>query len=160
MSEYTQGVCHDGAAILKDGQPLTIEQILEAFQERDEYRDHLAVIAEMTGNKGDIGAAHEGANAVIEEREALAAHVERLHCALDNVLAEIVSEFNGSLSKITQEGLRVIDDDPTTSLARRDAQIKANELKRFIRIYLTPGLAHNRATGELQSLQKQAEGHQ
>lgn len=35
MSEYTQGVCHDGAAILKDGQPLTIEQILEALQERD-----------------------------------------------------------------------------------------------------------------------------
>lgn len=35
MSEYTQGVCHDGAAILRDGQPLTIEQILEALRECD-----------------------------------------------------------------------------------------------------------------------------
>lgn len=35
MSNYTQGVCHDGAAILKDGQPLTIEQILDALRERD-----------------------------------------------------------------------------------------------------------------------------
>jgi len=28
MSEYTQGIAWDGAAILKDGQPMTIEQIL------------------------------------------------------------------------------------------------------------------------------------
>ncbi len=27
--EYSQGVCHDGAAILKDGAPMTIEEILE-----------------------------------------------------------------------------------------------------------------------------------
>tara|TARA_R110002020_G_scaffold315845_4_gene530906 strand:- start:1587 stop:1886 length:300 start_codon:yes stop_codon:yes gene_type:complete len=26
--EYTQGVCHDGAAILADGQMLTIDQVL------------------------------------------------------------------------------------------------------------------------------------
>lgn len=26
--KFSQGVCHDGAAILKDGRPLTIEQIL------------------------------------------------------------------------------------------------------------------------------------
>ncbi|WP_422101963.1 MazG-like family protein [Vreelandella sp.] len=36
MSEYTQGVCHDGAAILKDGQPLSIEHILEALMEADQ----------------------------------------------------------------------------------------------------------------------------
>lgn len=35
MSEYTQGLCHDGAAILKDGQPLTIEQILEELRKGD-----------------------------------------------------------------------------------------------------------------------------
>lgn len=28
MSTYTQGVCEDGAAILKDGQMMTIEEIL------------------------------------------------------------------------------------------------------------------------------------
>jgi hypothetical protein len=28
VSEFTQGVCDDGAAILKDGKQLTIEQIL------------------------------------------------------------------------------------------------------------------------------------
>jgi hypothetical protein len=28
MSEFTEGVCEDGAAILKDGQPLSISEIL------------------------------------------------------------------------------------------------------------------------------------
>ena len=28
MCEYTQGVCGDGAAILKDGVPMTVEEIL------------------------------------------------------------------------------------------------------------------------------------
>lgn len=41
MSEYTQGVCHDGAAILKDGQPLTIEQVIEALRERDALAAHV-----------------------------------------------------------------------------------------------------------------------
>jgi hypothetical protein len=28
MNDYSQGICEDGAAILKDGLPMTIEQIL------------------------------------------------------------------------------------------------------------------------------------
>ena len=32
MPEFSQGVCEDGAAILMDGQPLTIEQILERLR--------------------------------------------------------------------------------------------------------------------------------
>ena len=31
--EYSQGICADGAAILKDGQPMTIEEILEELRE-------------------------------------------------------------------------------------------------------------------------------
>ena len=49
MSEYTQGVCHDGAAILKDGQPLTIEQILEGLRERDALKDHAVAVAAAVG---------------------------------------------------------------------------------------------------------------
>lgn len=30
--EYSQGICGDGAAILKDGQPMTIEQIVQELQ--------------------------------------------------------------------------------------------------------------------------------
>lgn len=41
MSEYTQGACRDGAAILKDGQPLSIEQILEALREREALAAHV-----------------------------------------------------------------------------------------------------------------------
>lgn len=85
MSEYTQGVCHDGAAILKDGQPLTIEQILEALRERDEHRNHLAAIAGMTGNGDDVGAAHEGVNAVVED---LNRH-KRMFAAACETLGEI-----------------------------------------------------------------------
>ena len=32
MSEYTQGVCMDGAAILKDGQMMTIEDIISELR--------------------------------------------------------------------------------------------------------------------------------
>lgn len=49
MSEYTQGVCADGAAILKDGQPLTIEQILEALRERDSLKAHAVEVAAAVG---------------------------------------------------------------------------------------------------------------
>lgn len=31
--EYSQGICGDGAAILKDGQPMTIEQIVQELRE-------------------------------------------------------------------------------------------------------------------------------
>ena len=33
MSEYTEGICGDGAVILKDGQPMTISEILAALQD-------------------------------------------------------------------------------------------------------------------------------
>ena len=49
MSEYTQGVCRDGAAILKDGQPLTIEQILEALRDRDALTAHVDRLRERLG---------------------------------------------------------------------------------------------------------------
>ncbi|AZM95848.1 hypothetical protein [Vreelandella venusta] len=46
MSEYTQGVVADGAAILKDGQPLTIEQVLEALREREALAAHVKRLTE------------------------------------------------------------------------------------------------------------------
>jgi len=30
--EYSQGICQGGAAILKDGQPMTIEEIIEELR--------------------------------------------------------------------------------------------------------------------------------
>ena len=41
MSEYTQGVCQDGAAILRDGKPLTIEEILDGLRHADELAEAL-----------------------------------------------------------------------------------------------------------------------
>jgi hypothetical protein len=42
--EYSQGVCEDGAAILCDGQPLTIEEILDGLRERDKALGKLAAM--------------------------------------------------------------------------------------------------------------------
>lgn len=36
MSEYSEGICEDGAAILKDGIPLTITEILAALRRAEE----------------------------------------------------------------------------------------------------------------------------
>ena len=39
--EYSQGVCGDGAAILKDGQPMTIEEILSKLREYELFKTEL-----------------------------------------------------------------------------------------------------------------------
>lgn len=59
--EYSQGVCHDGAAILKDGVPMTIEQILGALRsgqascsESPNSSDHIADASKMVSSaQGD-----------------------------------------------------------------------------------------------------------
>ena len=101
-------------------------------------------------------------NTVLQEQnDALAAHVDRLRELVKEAWKDgFDAENSGDIDSCNAVTIANSEEEEhTQSLARRDAQIKANELKRFIRIYLTPGLAHNRATGELQSLQKQAEGH-
>lgn len=47
MPEYTKGICHDGAAILKDGKMITIEQVLEELNTRTPSPSHLKEIAEL-----------------------------------------------------------------------------------------------------------------
>lgn len=41
MSEYSQGVREDGAVILKDGQPMVIEEIVEALNRLDRFESSL-----------------------------------------------------------------------------------------------------------------------
>ena len=41
MCEYSQGICQDGAAILKDGQPMTIESILAELRKGAGYDKEL-----------------------------------------------------------------------------------------------------------------------
>ena len=48
MIEYTQGICQDGAAILANGEMITIEQILEGLRKGEEYKSALAEIAQKT----------------------------------------------------------------------------------------------------------------
>ena len=60
MSGYTQGVCQDGAAILKDGQPMTIEEILAALNESERLaemvdRAHAALNELLHGCHMNIG---------------------------------------------------------------------------------------------------------
>ncbi|MGM0825655.1 MAG: hypothetical protein ACQEUY_13160 [Pseudomonadota bacterium] len=121
MSEYTQGVCQDGAAILKDGQPLTIEQILEALRERD----------------------------------ALAAHIERLNAAIEawNACRVVPDNIDP-----------LIDAAPATSLHRRVALAQAEALRNAAEDFKEGWPEH---TGKYHWMigvscgyQKIAEGHQ
>lgn len=41
MTEYSQGVCEDGAAILKDGQMMTIEDIVATLTDLNADRERL-----------------------------------------------------------------------------------------------------------------------
>ena len=46
MSDYTQGVCEDGAAILKDGQPMTVEEVLDRLRECDALAARYTALAD------------------------------------------------------------------------------------------------------------------
>lgn len=94
---------------------------------------------------------------LMHERDALAALFVKLQDgASDLIHASNEVEAGDAMELIaecSEEKARKI-------LASRDASQNAEALERFISIYLKPGLAHNRANGELQALRKQAEGHQ
>lgn len=48
MSEWTEGVCSDGAAILRDGQPVTISELLGHLNTADKEIERLRERLEMT----------------------------------------------------------------------------------------------------------------
>lgn len=68
MSEYTQGFCQDGAAILRDGQPMTIEEVLEGLW----YADALAAHVELLCKRWSefLGAGDERDGAAFRMQEA------------------------------------------------------------------------------------------
>ena len=51
MCEFTQGVCEDGAAILKDGEPLDTEEILIGLRLVAEWKAMGEILRIMPGNK-------------------------------------------------------------------------------------------------------------
>ncbi|WP_193090824.1 Mce/MlaD family protein [Halomonas colorata] len=140
------------------------------MHERDEYHSHLNAIAEMTGNGDDIGAAHEGVNAVVEdlnrhkrmfaaacetlgeiqqvlgneivgcepvlvkelveERDALAAHVEALSSnavalanACENKTDLPLHKWAVKCAMLVNRVYKAAEEKPTTTLARHDANI-------------------------------------
>lgn len=121
MSDYTQGVCHDGAAILKDGMPLTIEEILEVLRERDQL-DELLKAAGIDAQ--EIKAENE---LLRNEREALAAHVGWLDELRANVM-QAISDDNLDVLDISFYRDDMQPPSPATSLACRDVRIKAEAL--------------------------------
>lgn len=140
---------------------------LEAVKaEREEYRKHLSAIAEMTGNGDDIGTAHEGVNAVIEERDALAAHVELLS---DNLQASINGiewyRHNTSVDwgEADDEHLKYCEEaikkKPATSLARRDA-LKQSEVLMLAAPNMVDILDRNKLKALSELIKATAEGHQ
>lgn len=53
MSEYTQGVCEDGAAILKDGQQMTIDEILAELRQLTDTQQELSDCAKKLESAHD-----------------------------------------------------------------------------------------------------------
>ncbi|UTD54965.1 hypothetical protein [Halomonas sp. MS1] len=135
MSEYTQGVCHDGAEILKDGQPLTIEQILEALREREVLIEDRARFPDRPDGVGRMEKAERELAKVEQERDALAAHVERIA----ELAKAAYSEKNGwTIQDLQKLGRAVID------------AIGAEGMGEFAADMRT----------EAEKLRKEAEGHQ
>lgn len=49
-NEYSQGVCEDGAVILRNGEVMTIEEIISALKELEALRAEVFTIAEHLSN--------------------------------------------------------------------------------------------------------------
>ena len=64
MREYSQGICQDGAAILCDGQMMTIEEILARLRTLEEVRAVIYDAPELNPSNYDHDQACELNNAV------------------------------------------------------------------------------------------------
>ncbi len=64
MAEYSQGVCQDGAAILKDGEPMAIEEILDQLREREALERQMRAVQEVRNRIGDSPMNTAGSTAV------------------------------------------------------------------------------------------------
>jgi len=124
-----------------------LKELEEVKAERDEYRNHLAVIADMTGNKGDIGAAHEGVNAVIEECGALAAHLESL-TSLWTELGYSMADGNDDAGQLWQALENLFASKSAASLARRDALKQAQGMNKAADIIANKAEAYNAEHGK------------
>lgn len=116
MSEYTQGICQDGAAILRDGQQMTIEEILEALRERD------ALEFQNRNREGLVRRAIE----MEEAYGGLAAHVERLTEGGQALRRELEQWALTERDPETRAAFLawdfIVGETPNTSLARLKAQ--------------------------------------
>ncbi len=62
MTEYTQGICEDGAAILKDGVMMTIEEILHELRTSAQLKTRLNNIEDKYDDLFDYAMECEGSN--------------------------------------------------------------------------------------------------
>jgi hypothetical protein len=97
-------------------EPANLLALLDAFEERDEYRNHLAAIAEMTGNGEDIGAAHEGVNALAEDL----ARYKRMFAAACETLGEIQQALGNEIVGIEPVLVKELVEDRDAAVERGD----------------------------------------
>lgn len=79
------------------------------------------VNAQCEVNTGHFIEMRNQRDAALEREQALAAHVERLKIALDNILNEVGTHSHDDLSDDERQALSALEAAPTISLARHDA---------------------------------------
>ena len=138
-----------------------LKELEEVKAERDEYRDHLAVIADMTGNKGDIGAAHEGVNAVIEECAARLKRIEFLN-QQNTTLQEQSDTLAAHINELSSNALALADacenkaDLPLHKWAVKCAML-VSRVQASVKELPSTGLARRDALKEAETVEKWAD---
>jgi uncharacterized protein YlxW (UPF0749 family) len=73
-TEYTQGICEDGAAILRDGQPMTVEEILDALRNSEQLKAEVEQLqAQLNAAKRGMDSAAAAGRLMLEKGQKLAA---------------------------------------------------------------------------------------
>ncbi|SEG13892.1 hypothetical protein [Marinobacterium lutimaris] len=158
MSEYTQGICQDGAAILRDGQPMTIEEILAALRSGDQQSaeierlradrdsqqrlciDAMLEVDELKQERDQLKEEVLRLGSVIvdhdHERDRLKAAVEALRMQLmvvNDIAGEAIDtksyDWNVRATNAVNSTYSLLKKTPEHSLAAHDAEVAENAIK-------------------------------
>lgn len=132
MSDYTQGVCRDGAAILKDGQPLTIEQILEALREREVLIEDRARFPDRPDGVGRMIEAHiKNKDAATKSANEYAEMWRRRMDKAERQLAKVEQERDALAAHLDQLGYVLVDAKRSAAVIAFPSNYKASDYQAF-----------------------------
>lgn len=140
--EYTQGICEDGAAILREGQPMTVEEILDALRNSEQLKADVEQLKKGVELRDQQNAdLHDMIADIHQERDQLrvALHgavddfIERISAAKQTIKCEDSAGLFVSVGAINNgvSHIRKSINEPTDCIVAHDAEVIDRAIDHF-----------------------------